>query len=119
MRRLHPVHVGLFSMLMISLVVMVLLVYTDTDSTFGMVTVIGCLVYFFLYVVYLAILALLKTIRMDRDEKKERLFKFLAWFVALSVIDVATSLLASSEIRPLDFFVSFGLALGITFFDVL
>lgn len=105
-------------MLMISFVVMGLIVYTDTDSNVGVLIGIGCLVYFFLYVAYLAILALLKVIRMDREEKKDRLFKFLAWFVVLSLMGVATSFLTSSEIRPLDFFVTFGIALGFTFYDV-
>ncbi|MBF0705798.1 hypothetical protein IQ283_04200 [Alkalihalobacillus hwajinpoensis] len=119
MRRLHAVNVALFSILLISLGVMVLLVYTDSDSTFGIVTVVGCLVYLFLYLVYLAIFALMKTLKMERSEKKLRFFKVLAWFGALSVIDIATSYLISSEVHAYNFFVTFGIAVGITFFDVM
>ncbi len=119
MRRLHTINVTLFSILLISLGVMVLLVYTDSDSTFGVATVVGCLVYLFLYVVYLTILALMKTFKMDRSEKKLRFYKFLAWFGVLSIIDVASSYLTSSELHTYNFFVTFGIAVGITFFDVM
>ncbi|MCA0987339.1 hypothetical protein [Guptibacillus algicola] len=118
MRRLHPVNVGLFSVFLMSLAVMMLIVYNDYDSYFAMVTVISCLVYFFLYVGYVAILSFFKAIRMDRKEKKARILRFLAWFVALSAINIAMSLVTSEDIRPLDFFVPFGMATGIAFFDV-
>ncbi|MGA9288702.1 MAG: hypothetical protein WBV93_10195 [Anaerobacillus sp.] len=119
MRRLHTINIALFSILLISLGVMVFLVYTDSDSAFGIATVVGCLVYLFLYVVYLVILALMKSLNIDRSEKKVRLFKLLAWFVVLSLIDMASSYLTSSELHGYNFFVTFGIAVGITFFDVM
>ncbi|KMM37999.1 hypothetical protein [Guptibacillus hwajinpoensis] len=119
MRTLHPVNLTLFGVFLISLAVMMLIVYNDTDSKYDMVIVISCLVYFFLYVGYVTIIALLKTIRMNRDEKKARILKFLAWFLVLSVVDIATSFVTSSEIRSEDFFVPFGMAIGIAFFDVM
>ncbi|WP_270181201.1 hypothetical protein [Alkalihalobacillus sp. CinArs1] len=119
MKRLHKVNVTLFSLLLISLVLMVLIVYRDINSNLGIGIVIAGLVFVFLYVFYLAILAIVKLFGMDRDEKKGRLLKFLAWFGGLTVMDVAVSLITSTDIRPLDFFTSFGIAVGITFFDVL
>lgn len=119
MGRLNPVNVILFVIFLVSLAVMMLIVHNNSDSNFGMITVISSLVYFFLYVGYVAIFSFFKAIRMNRDEVKTRVLKFFAWFVTLSSVNIATSLVTSSDIRPLDFFVSFGMAIGIVFFDVM
>ena len=119
MKKMNRLNGILFIFVLISLGLMAFIVYWNDSFAYSMPIILGCIAYFFLYVLYLVILAVWNTSKMNNTEKKEKIVKFLVWFAGLSAMNVTVSFLTSSGINGYDFFTSFGLAIGIAFSDVM
>lgn len=119
MKKISILNIAIAGILLISFIVMMVLVYTDSNSAYAPTFVLGTLVFMFLYVIYLAVIAGWKTTEMKRGEKKKRLTRVLLWFASFCLFDIVESWLFSSGLEAADFYISFGIAVGIAYFDVI
>ena len=110
----------LYIVFMIGLLVAMSIVLTDIDTPNSFRFVIGFVIFLLLFGLFQMILIAINFKKLPGFDIKRRIFKFAGTFVFLMAVSYTSNYLFWPErLDNLDFGAALGLALGITFYDLL
>ncbi|GGE58041.1 hypothetical protein [Priestia taiwanensis] len=120
MKKSSFVNILLSILLVVGAIVVAFLLYTDMNTAFSRVFIIGYVIVLFVYALFTILLVTIKARTLTRAQIGQRLLKFSMWFVFFSVIKYAVSSLdGTPEISFAYFALPFGLSFGLAFSDLI
>ncbi|RWZ58547.1 hypothetical protein EQV77_06160 [Halobacillus fulvus] len=113
-------HIVLFTIFLTGTIGTLFIVFNEIDTKLSFLWIVGYLMYLLLFVAYSIVRVLIHARQWKASDVRGRALKFTGWFVSLSAIHfLANSLLRRPEMDNWDLGIPFGLALGLTFSDVM
>lgn len=113
---------GIFYLLFIvGTCITLVIVYKDIDSSFSVAFVIGYVIYLFLIAFYFLIVIIINLSKLKWIGIRKRLYKYMAYFLILSVITYIVGVIFKSSQVDLYriIFISLGLSFGLVFVDLI
>ena len=110
----------IYLLAVIGMIITLLIVYKDIDSSFSFAFIIGYITFVFLAIIYSMIAIMINLRRLRWIGIRKRLYKFITYFVLLSVCSYITGYIFKySELDLLNIIpIPLGLSLGIAFLDL-
>ena len=110
----------IYLLAVIGMIITLFIVYKDIDSSFSFAFIIGYITFIFLAIIYSMIAIMINLRKLRWIGIRKRLYKFIAYFVLLSVFSyIAGYIFKSSELDLLNIIpIPLGFSLGIAFLDL-
>lgn len=97
-----------------------IIVYKDIDSSIALKFLIGYLFLVLFLLLYVPLITIINSKKLSKAEVRERLVKFLVWFLLLGAVGYGFDyIFRPSKVDLLrEFSIALGIAFGISFIDV-
>jgi len=110
----------LFIVFLVGTILTMLIIFKDIDTMLSFIFIIGYVIYLVLYGLFSISLVIVHTRKLSWIQIRKRLFKFIFWFIFLSVEQcLIYYFFRPSGMGVWDLVIPFGVSFGLAFFDLI